>query len=62
VQTSGARRRDELNAELETCVSDRARTIRFGAVLAARGVTTVALDECGRLVRYRPDGITSALD
>jgi hypothetical protein len=50
------------NAELDTAVSEAARTIRFGEVLAARGVTTVALDEHGRLTRYHPDGTTSLLE
>ena len=36
-------------------------TVRFGEVLAARGVTTVALDDEGRLTRYHPDGTTSLL-
>ena len=50
------------NAELDTSISEAARTIRFGEVLAARGVTTVALDEHGRLMRYHPDGTTSPLE
>jgi hypothetical protein len=50
------------NAELDASISEGARTIRFGEVLAARGVTTVALDEKGRLTRYHPDGTTSPLD
>ena len=51
-----------LNAELEASISEAARSIRFGEVLAARGVTTVALDEHGRLTRYHPDGTTSPLE
>jgi hypothetical protein len=35
------------------------RTTNLGAVLAARAVTTVALNEQGQLTEYRPDG-TSA--
>ena len=50
------------NAELDASISEAARTIRFGEVLAARGVTTVALDEHGRLTRYHPDGTTSPLE
>ena len=50
------------NAELDTSISEAARTIRFGEILAARGVTTVALDEHGRLTRYHPDGTTSPLE
>ena len=33
----------------------------FGDILAARGITTVALDEDGRMVEYRPDGGTTVL-
>ncbi|SOC47216.1 hypothetical protein SAMN05660748_0692 [Blastococcus aggregatus] len=44
---------------LDASISEAARTIRFGEVLAARGVTTVALDEHGKLRRYPPNGTTS---
>ncbi len=43
------------NAELDTAISAAARAISFGAVLAARDVTTVALDQHGRLTQH-PDG------
>ncbi|MCL8250391.1 hypothetical protein AERO_03265 [Aeromicrobium fastidiosum] len=33
----------------------------FGDILAARGITTVALDEDGRMIEYRPDGGTTVL-
>lgn len=57
-----AEERVVFNAELDASISEAARTIRFGEVLAARGVTTVALDEHGRLMRYHPDGTTSPLE
>jgi hypothetical protein len=44
------------NAELDASISEAARRISFGEVLARRGVTTVALDDDGVLTRYRPDG------
>ena len=50
-----------LNAEVDATISETVRTVRFGEVLAARGVTTVALDDEGRLTRYHPDGTTSLL-
>lgn len=50
-----------LNAEVAAAISATARAVRFGEVLAARGVTTVALDDEGRLTRYHPDGTTSLL-
>ena len=46
-----------LNAKID---AEAVRTVGFGEVLAARGVTTVALDDQGRLTRYHPDGTTSA--
>lgn len=58
----GAEERVVFNAELDASISEAARTIRFGEVLAARGVSTVALDEHGRLTRYHPDGTTSPLE
>ncbi len=61
-QALDADERVVFNAELDASISEAARTVRFGEVLAARGVTTVALDEHGRLTRYHPDGATSPLD
>lgn len=49
------------NAELDASISEAARTISFGEVLAARGVTTVALDDQGVLTRYHPDGTSEPL-
>lgn len=49
------------NAELDASISQAARSVSFGEVLAARGVTTVALDEKGVLTRYHPDGTVSPL-
>ena len=56
-----AEERTVFNAELDASISQAARNISFGEVLAARGVTTVALDEKGVLTRYHPDGTTSPL-
>mgnify|MGYP002628212248 FL=1 len=50
-----------LNAEVDATISETVRTVRFGEVLAARGVATVALDDEGRITRYHPDGTTSLL-
>ena len=44
------------NAELDASISEAARRISFGEVLARRGVTTVALDDNGVLTRHHPDG------
>lgn len=61
-QELSAEERIVFDAELDASISQAARTVAFGEVLAARGVTTVALDEQGRLTRYHPDGTTSLLD
>lgn len=53
--------RTVLDAEIDAAVSEAARGMSFGEVLAARGVTTVALDDDGVLTRYFPDGATSPL-
>ena len=47
------------DSEVESRLEARLRSTDLGAVLAARGVTTVALNERGELTEYRPDG-TSA--
>lgn len=48
----------EIDASIEKAVAGES----FGAALASRGLTTVALDQDGRLVEYRPDGTTTVLD
>jgi hypothetical protein len=51
--------RDEravVNAELDATISATAHRTSFGDRLAAEGVTTVALDDSGKLVERRPDG------
>jgi hypothetical protein len=50
------------NAEADAVVAERLRMVDYGAVLAAEGVSTVALNDDGRLVRYDPDGTSTALD
>lgn len=50
-----------MNAEITAAIEERLEATDFGAELAAEGVTTVALDEEGRLVEYRPDGSTARL-
>ena len=50
------------NAEIDVAIQTRARSLSFGDVLAAEGVVTVALDEAGALVEYRPDGTSVVLE
>jgi ParD-like antitoxin of type II bacterial toxin-antitoxin system len=44
------------DSEVQTRLEERLRATDLGAVLAARGITTVALNEQGELTEYRPDG------
>jgi hypothetical protein len=44
------------DAEAQSRLDARLRATNLGAVLAARGVTTVALNEQGELTEYRSDG------
>jgi hypothetical protein len=47
------------DSEVQSRLEESLRTMDLGAVLAAEGMTTVALNEQGELTEYRPDG-TSA--
>jgi hypothetical protein len=53
--------RTVFHAELDVSIAETARGTHFGDVLAARGMTTIALDDAGVLTRYHPDGTTSPL-
>lgn len=50
-----------VNAELSVGIEERLTQVDIGAELAAEGVTTVALDDEGRLVEHQPDGTTRIL-
>lgn len=50
------------NAEIAAAIEENLARTNYGATLAARGVTTVALDDNGDIVQYRPDGSTVVLD
>jgi len=49
------------NAELDASIQGQAASLSFGDHLAGEGVTTVALDDDGSLVEYRPDGSRTVL-
>ncbi len=58
-------RPDELeivNGELDALITAKALATPLGAAVSADGVTTVALDDQGRFVEYRPDGSSTVLD
>jgi ParD-like antitoxin of type II bacterial toxin-antitoxin system len=49
------------NAEISAAIEESLTGTDYGALLAARGITTVALDDSGRIVEHRPDGSSSVL-
>jgi hypothetical protein len=49
------------NAEISAAIEEGLARTNYGDVLAARGVTTVALDDSGEVVEYAPDGSTAPL-
>jgi hypothetical protein len=49
------------DSEVQSRLQARLRTTNLGAVLAARGVSTVALNEHGELTEYRPDGTSASV-
>jgi len=51
-----------VNAEITAAIEENIEATHFGDELAAEGITTVALDEHGRLVEHHPDGSTFTLD
>ena len=44
------------NAEVSAAIEESLAGSDYGAVLAGRGITTVALNDAGEIVEYRPDG------
>ncbi|HEY5882822.1 MAG TPA: hypothetical protein VIU11_28205 [Nakamurella sp.] len=44
------------NAEIAAGIEEDLARVNFGQILAERGITTVALDDAGRIIEYRPDG------
>ena len=49
------------NAEITAGIEESLARTDYGDVLAGRGITTVALNEDGDLVQYRPDGTSAVL-
>ena len=49
------------NAEISAAIEESLADTDYGALLSARGITTVALDESGQIVSHRPDGSSSVL-
>jgi hypothetical protein len=49
------------NAEISAAIEEGLARTNYGDVLAARGITTVALNEAGDIVEHRPDGTSVVL-
>jgi hypothetical protein len=49
------------NAEIAASIEESLTRTDYGSTLAARGITTVAINDEGELVQYRPDGTSSVL-
>jgi hypothetical protein len=51
-----------VNSQITAAIEENLRSVHYGHELAAAGITTVALDETGRLVEHHPDGSTNVVD
>jgi hypothetical protein len=49
------------NAEVAVAIEENLAATHYGQELAGEGLTTVALDDDGNLVEYRPDGSAARL-
>lgn len=49
------------NAEISAAIEESLARTHYGDVLAAQGITTVALNETGDIVEHRPDGSSAVL-
>lgn len=49
------------NAEISAAIEEQLPGTHYGDLLAAQGVTTVALDDAGNIVEHRPDGSSVVL-
>lgn len=49
------------NAAINAAISTAGNEVSFADRLAARGVTTVVMDDAGQMVRRHPDGSTTVL-
>jgi ParD-like antitoxin of type II bacterial toxin-antitoxin system len=49
------------NAEIAAAIQENLAESNYGELLAQRGITTVALNEAGEIIEYRPDGSSVVL-
>lgn len=49
------------NAEISAAIEESLATANYADALAAQGITTVALNDDGEIVEYRPDGTSAVI-
>jgi hypothetical protein len=49
------------NAEISAAIEESLARTKYGDVLAARGITMVAMNDEGQIVEYWPDGTSAAI-
>jgi hypothetical protein len=49
------------NAEISAAIEESLARTNYGDVLAAQGITTVALNDDGDIIEHRPDGTSAVL-
>jgi hypothetical protein len=49
------------NAEISTAIEESLARTKYGDVLAARGITMVAMNDEGQIVEYWPDGTSAVI-
>lgn len=49
------------NAEVSAAIEESLARTNYGDVLAARGITMVALNDAEQIVEYRPDGTSAVI-
>jgi hypothetical protein len=50
-----------VDAEIDAAIQENLHVTDYGTRLAAEGITTVALDENGKLIEHHPDGTSNPL-
>jgi len=50
------------NAEIAAGIEEDLARVNFGQILAEHRIITVALDDSGRIIEYRPDGTSSVVE
>ncbi|WP_006243459.1 TA system antitoxin ParD family protein [Mycolicibacterium tusciae] len=49
------------NAEISAAIEESLAAANYGDALSAHGITTVALDDNGEIVEFRPDGTSAVI-